>query len=65
MRLKGDPSQIAANLAAYSRQAQPKDNLAGPLKQWKDLAAKNLSSDRRPCGNLILLSSVTSQLKEP
>lgn len=62
-RAGDDAAIIAANVAAYARQAQPTDALVRLAGGWKALAATALKSDQRPCGNLILLPSVQQQLK--
>lgn len=59
---KSDPAEVAANLAAYSRQAQPKDKLASNHDIWQKVALKALRDDVRPCGNLLLLPTIQSAL---
>lgn len=54
---------IAANVAAYARQAQPIDALLRLAGDWKAVASKALQRDQRPCGSLILLPSVKQQLQ--
>lgn len=61
-RTNGDPAEVAANLAAYARQAQPKDRLASDIAAWRAVASHALSRDVRPCGNLKFLPNVKSAL---
>ncbi|MCX4173394.1 MULTISPECIES: tetratricopeptide repeat protein [Paraburkholderia] len=62
--LKRDRAEIAANLAAYARQAQPKDLLVENYGDWQQLGLKTLKAEVRPCGGLILLQNVRDTLGE-
>jgi tetratricopeptide (TPR) repeat protein len=61
--LKRDHAEIAANLAAYSRQAQPNDLLATNYGGWQQLGLKTLKNEVRPCGGLIFLQNVKAALQ--
>jgi tetratricopeptide (TPR) repeat protein len=61
LHLNGEPADVAANVAAYARQPQPKESLRVGLQQWRQLAMKTLVRDPRPCSGLQLLPSVMQQ----